>query len=418
MKEVMVESTNIQSEVRKPPFRKIVLEFFRDGQNQEILDTGNIAEIDTNHQSEDELSNGLQAHSLSLISERTPSIISAIKNNYDQTNKTPSNYIYTGRRSYLFGRARLSTDQLISSRLTESTLPVDILDVGTGTGEFLVANARRNIQTHGISAYDYSNRNLAVKNLNYHIGNAENLLELKDSSTGEKIFKPNTMDIIVSGETVKHFVDPLGAIVQMYELLKQNGILAVDAFTMPGIESAIPSIIDHLKDQGYAVVAEYDYSLVKGHLQTSSIKSFIIRKTFSHLNLPIRYNGDLSPSSEFDSIPRAHYSLSKKLPTKILRLPYALSQFIENFRYLNQILQANQVLEEKSLFKRLNQDPETLYVYMQKKTAMMRTLAQNVILVENMRKVLPMAIDQWTNSYGKRNNIREEIARVINLKAS
>lgn len=63
------------------------------------------------------------------------------------------------------------------------------------------------------------------------------------------------MDVIVNNITIRHFVDPRGAIAQTYEALKPNGILAIDIFHLRGLEESFPSIITLLQNQGYKIVA-------------------------------------------------------------------------------------------------------------------------------------------------------------------
>jgi len=143
--------------------------------------------------------------------ESRPAIIrNAVEKSYQLAHNTAPNYIATGRDSYFFGKESLSTDQIVSFMAKTTNEPLQLLDIGTGNGKLLTKEYSNAIVAHGLSAYDYSQRNPEVKKIDYRVGNAENLLQIKDPITGKNMYKPNSMDIIVSAETMKHLTDPLG----------------------------------------------------------------------------------------------------------------------------------------------------------------------------------------------------------------
>merc|ERR1740123_1783285 len=65
--------------------------------------------------------------------------------------------------------------------------------------------------------------------------NAECVLE--DSAFQEDLRSGNLYDCILSAETFRHFQDPLGALCQLFPLLRPGGVLAVDRLNARGLGS-------------------------------------------------------------------------------------------------------------------------------------------------------------------------------------
>jgi ubiquinone/menaquinone biosynthesis C-methylase UbiE len=169
---------------------------------------------------------------------------------------------------------------------TDSAKPLQILDVGTGDGLFLKATKKRlgdKVEVHGITAHVLMDSENTMDGIDYRVVDAERLLEFYPAQ--------RSFDLIVSNLTMKHLIDPFGAIAQMYEALKPNGILVVDGFEQDSINDNLPMFIDHLSQQGYAVVADYIYELEGDGIKPVKISTLLIRKTHDHLELPIEYAG-------------------------------------------------------------------------------------------------------------------------------
>ena len=160
----------------------------------------------------------------------------------------------------------------VESRLIDGKLKnadkdeiISVLDVGAGDFSFKSANDKRyngRVVTYGISAHDnFRSSERRQSNEHHTFNNAEYLAE---------IYPANKFDFIFSFRTFIHFVDPVGAIVEAYKILKPGGVLLVDEFYIPGCEKYGESILLYLKQQGYAIVTDNSHH---------TIKNFIIKKT-------------------------------------------------------------------------------------------------------------------------------------------
>lgn len=239
--------------------------------------------------------------------------INLLWSNEDHSKPPPKTYIFEGEYGkYTFGEASsIESSTIIASLIKEGhQKPIQCLDIGTALGGFLLATQKqfgRDVSLHGISAHEYRQKTHDLDGFDYKIADAENLL---------KTYPANSVDLIVSKSTILHFIDPLGAIAQMYEALKPDGILALDRFYIPGIENSFPAIIAYLNTQGYRIAAEYSYDIKGEQMKPTACKTLIIRKTHPHFKLPIEY---ITPSDAKQS--KAEYSLLNNIDLPLLSFP-------------------------------------------------------------------------------------------------
>ena len=96
-----------------------------------------------------------------------------------------------------------------------------VLDVasGTGYGSQLLAGYAKSVTgvDYSPEAIEYSKKHYPAKNLDYLVGNAEELVQIGD----------NSFDVVVSMETIEHLNHPEKFVQQVKRVLKDNGIFVV-----------------------------------------------------------------------------------------------------------------------------------------------------------------------------------------------
>lgn len=241
-----------------------------------------------------------------LWERRTPEIDRAIDFAYKKLESSPKRgYLFTGSDTYDFGFCEISSDVLIK-RLIEKkvsgSLPLSILDIGSGYGNFLkyvdktFNNNGKKVEVNGLNGPDFSDTVENLKPLRCQIGNAEELLSY---------YPPNSLDLIVSAMTFLHLVDPLGTIAQAYETLRHGGVMFIEGpFCLTGLDD-LPSFFAQLRETGYEVFIDYNYSLKGNDLLPNEVKSLFLRKTHPSFKLPVIYRG---VTDNENKVPRAVYS--------------------------------------------------------------------------------------------------------------
>jgi ubiquinone/menaquinone biosynthesis C-methylase UbiE len=366
---------------------------------------------------------GEQRGTTALWTKRPAEVTRAIADTWDSMDhfELPSGYLYIGRGAYMFGNAAIvSTDMVIDSLLTEAKPadPLQILDVGTGNGLFLKTikhRLRDKVEVYGMTAHDYrdSKNKSIMRGLDYKIANAEQLLEN---------YPPNSFDLIVSNKTMRHLIDPLGDMAQMYEALKPNGVLAVDKFKVNGINDDLKAFIDYLSQQGYAVVADYEYEFEADKMRPANISTLLIRKTHEHLRLPIEYSGLTDDG-------KANYILNIENIDPAERL-FPLPETLESLRakiakqYPNK---ENRELYENMLFAEVLIGIKTLEgdldSYTDKILERWNTLCKDgkgmngeeLWLAEEIRGLIPDGISDFVSSYRNKDRFIEEVNSKLNI---
>jgi SAM-dependent methyltransferase len=260
-----------------------------------------------------------------LYQQRPPKVKEAIEERYASASEGRwRGYSRQGeaRQPHLIGHAEVSTDEIIEAlRRRTPSRPVEILDIGTGYGGFLKHTQKKfgqGVALHGLNAPDFASRKQRLSQFNHQIGNAENLRD---------IYPSESFDLVVSSATVLHLVDPLGAITQMYEALKPDGILAIDGDFRPlGVQEKFPALIKWLNSQGYPAAADFKYQLDGESLRVKGVKTLVVRKTHPSLRLPVKYEGVRSVTTSPETA--AEYSLTEKLPTRERRVFPEIRRFV------------------------------------------------------------------------------------------
>lgn len=304
--------------------------------------------------------------SLYLWTTRPQSIVARIIKNSENEMKRQPHYLETGAQEYSFGPGqKINTDEIVETILREKKEDesIDILDVGTGDGAMPLEGYKRfgkrheKIKFHGISLHNYRNTFYAEKsneNIDYQVGDAERIFTFPRNGTTEPLFREESLDAIVSRMTMRHLVDPLGTITQLYEALKPNGLLVLDQFNLPGLENSLPELIGYLQKGGYQIVSNYNYNSQGNKINISGINTFILRKTHPHLAIPVRYDTDEYHTS------KARYVLTKDLPIHAIDLPYSVSTVINKLNDLEPKMKLSELGKESFLEDILNLDSQYL----------------------------------------------------------
>ncbi|MFT5170315.1 MAG: SAM-dependent methyltransferase [Candidatus Marinamargulisbacteria bacterium] len=215
------------------------------------------------------------------VMDRPKSLEAAIDASFKSATEEDAAYLFTGQPYYRFGLDGLktSTRAILDPELalTCSTTPLQILDIGTGDGQFLESLKTTygdKVAVQGLTAKKYGNPDTLLDS-EYRVGNAERLL-------ASPVGKPHSADYIFSSVTALHFTDPAGFLIQAYEALSPGGIMVIDRFSLPGMEGQYGAVVDYLKEKGFRVSASFT---------DHQFNHFILKKTRPHLALPIRYDG-------------------------------------------------------------------------------------------------------------------------------
>lgn len=315
-------------------------------------------------------------------------------------------YPVVGRSEYRFADDLFTASDILQTLVTER-MPVHILDVGAGDGAFMDSAKKRfqeRVRVHGISAHSYGAN---TQDSTLKIGNAENLLNYYD---------PNSMDFIVSAATVRHLIDPAGAITQMYEVLKPNGIMLVDEVILRRIHNKLGSFVRHLSDQGYTIAADYEYNIRGNYLAPDRFRMLAIRKTHPHLQLPLQYDAILKDEMWYiHTIP---------LENDQIDIPTDMKEFMDKMRELKPEVDHNGYYDDDFLSKYTQMSPEVarkqaieewdLRIDTAKRTP---NRIKNVPLMEEMRALLPAVLGLFINNFRNPSFIRQKMNRIgIQLK--
>lgn len=193
----------------------------------------------------------------------------------EQTSRFP--YIFMGDSSYVFTffNATLDIGETLPALFPQEHFVYRILDVGTGDGTFITAQSTHNRQVIGIAADDKLVRPDVPRNA-LLLGNAEHLHDMQQ-------LEDNSFDLIISKQTLKHFVDPIGFIERAVNKLCQGGYLLVDDFMTPGLKPEdVLLLVTYLQSQGQRLVIDFDFT-------TQGIKGLMIQKNYE-LKMPLHYS--------------------------------------------------------------------------------------------------------------------------------
>lgn len=194
--------------------------------------------------------------------------------------------------------SKINALDVVSKKMQEKKDPIKVLDLGTGNGAFIFNLSNLyplKVEAHGVSAFDTRDK-LFKENLSkdikqdrvkYYVGNIEALFEIS-------AIKRNYYDLIISSFCFMHLTDPIKALINAYEALKEGGELYIDHFCIKGLD--IEQLRSYLKLKGY------NFELVG---QKENVDYIHITKNQPRLDLPIVYD---SQSLYDDSI---HTSLDR-----------------------------------------------------------------------------------------------------------
>jgi len=126
----------------------------------------------------------------------------------------------------------------------------------------------------------------------YDFGNfvVENLIE----GLNEKGLKDISFDLVVTSWCLRHLVDPVGAVLQVHELLSlepNSGYFLFDGFIfdIEGIQ------VEHYRQKMDALLGSFgEPFLTCGHTEAKAVNQFVLQKTQEHLNVPLSHRGQVS----------------------------------------------------------------------------------------------------------------------------
>jgi len=227
------------------------------------------------------------AHDTSNYYQRPDEVKTVIKEEFSKLLEQENGYVFTGQTEHVIrtNDVTIYDDHLIKDKIEKkeaNTPPVTILDIGSGDFSYLDAKEEKfhdQVEVFGI-AVDQKLMPLKLKekardNPHYTFQNAEFL---------SSHYPHTQFDFIFSQMTFRHFIDPVGSLIEAYKILKPNGILIVDQFAIPGCENYLLEIIDDLRLRGFKIlIAETD-----SHPQ---IVNFMIQKTEQtpDLTMPVNF---------------------------------------------------------------------------------------------------------------------------------
>lgn len=360
--------------------------------------------------------------SAALLEKRPDSVLNAIENKFKLLNSIEDPpYVSNGQREYKFGGGIAGAEITAALLKDAGDLPLQILDLGTGDGAFIMEQRRKfrnRVITTGISGINHKYWNGDVEGVDYKVADVERL---------QQQIKPGSFDLIVSRATFTHLVDPLGTLVQGYDALKPGGVMAVDFFDTPGIGNGAADMVEGLKMSGYKIEAGYDYFIdAEGNLGTSKIRSLMIRKTHPTLVLPVTYNG-------MDEADKVRYSFIEKLPRQNLPLPSEFKEYMDLMlkiypglagadRYFDELL-----VNDNPTYSMINRDPgdsllatiirgwqESNRQYTKSGDADPKVIA----LREEVSGILPGVFVAWCEMYRNPHSIREKVRAELGLDIS
>lgn len=175
------------------------------------------------------------------------------------------------------------------------------------SGIALKEKYRERINVLGVTAFDYRKINgdgqeletpIKVPDEQYIVGNIENLDQIPS-------LKGRAFDFIVSSLTFMHFSDPIGALCQTYEFLKPNGLFLTNGFQMQGLTT----------DQLSESLKTYKIKMIRDDSPECPSRFILrIKKTISHLELPISYHPSCHLASDNETKAKIAYVFSGSLP--------------------------------------------------------------------------------------------------------
>lgn len=191
--------------------------------------------------------------------------------------------------------------QVLSQHIVQTTY--NILDIGGGDYSWInnvveLVNkdfsSAITLNIYGINAESYSHT-ITKGNANIHyFGGFKsediiNELAKKDYDFNYKF------DLVVSHWTLRYLVDPLGTVLQAYELLKPEGLMLFNGFSTKLINSddSLIAEADRGSDNYEALLHLVQY-LDAEHLFCTHSQGFdvILKKNTGFYNLPINYDGE------------------------------------------------------------------------------------------------------------------------------
>ncbi len=194
----------------------------------------------------------------------------------------------------------------------EENPPLEVFDIGTGNGAFLVSLKKKfgnRVKVTGLSASDMRTAYYAQNNIpkdqqlsdeEYIIGNVENIDKIP-------ALKGRKFHWIVTSFCTIHLSDSLGTIARVYEFLKQGGLYTGDSFAITGV---------HAEQFRKCLTG---YKLEKLDCDYQHVYRLHIRKTREHLDLPILYSPAKSLRYQYSNAcqrsdkAKIVYELSKEL---------------------------------------------------------------------------------------------------------
>ena len=130
----------------------------------------------------------------------------------------------------------------LNGRLVDSTTPLKVLDVGTGTAQIPIELCLRPV-TCRVHAIDLANEMLKLAVVNVaHVGLTETIqLELVDAK--KMTYSDRSFDAVISNSIVHHIPEPRAVFAEMSRVLAVGGVLFVRDLLRPETDAEVEHLV-------------------------------------------------------------------------------------------------------------------------------------------------------------------------------
>jgi len=218
---------------------------------------------------------------------------------------------YTPQRKHIARYARNAVSRIKNIKQFTDT-NVSLIDVGSGSGEFIYAAKLAGFNVQGIEPHDgyscYTRKTFDVPVVTATFQNAD--------------ISPESADVITLHHVLEHFPDPLSALIHVSKWLKYNGIMVID---VPDIENMMHSprnrfhyahIYNFNHDTLKAILTKAGYDLIDhpAHIKGTVLAARKVREADSSMEITMPDNYTRLYSLLMQGAEAEHYQ--KKRPIK------------------------------------------------------------------------------------------------------
>lgn len=115
----------------------------------------------------------------------------------------------------------------------EKGRPVELLDLGTGTGDLLISMLRRRDNIEKAVGLDISENMLALCRRNIERSNLSDRVTLVQGDAARTALPDGGFDVVTMAFGIRNVPDPVQALSEIYRLLRQGGKALILEFSLP-----------------------------------------------------------------------------------------------------------------------------------------------------------------------------------------